>query len=132
MSDTEQRAAEDLGYILKYLELNNEMERFLSLYELLLEENLDGMHIIKYLKDYCEAKNVSFLPERAQMLESYVNYTYMKRKWKKEMRRHKDLNYAWEDVAVRVCAFGKPMWLAICDGRPFVGDWMPKLGRFLE
>lgn len=132
MEETERKVAEDLGYILEFLELNNEMDRYLSLFQTLKDTNLDGMHIFKLLKEYCNEKSVSITPERMDMLEGYGNYTYMKRKWKRELRRHKDVSHPWEEVIGRVVSFGKPLWTAICEDRPFVGDWMPNLGRFLE
>ena len=150
----EQQAAEELAFLLQYLELTNEMNRYLTLYRLLSGDVLDGMRVSKELRRICQSKGISFLPERMQMLSGYGDYTYMRRKWKKELRRQKKLSdntkrtaYSqmekeksikndvfpeWKSIVQRISNFGTPLWNCLCRGELFVGDWMPELERFLD
>ena len=97
----EQQAAEELAFLLQYLELTNEMNRYLTLYRLLSGDVLDGMRVSKELRRICQSKGISFLPERMQMLSGYGDYTYMRRKWKKELRRQKKLSDNIKKTAYR-------------------------------
>lgn len=150
----ENRVAEELAFLLQYLELNNEMERYLILYRLLSENVLDGMRISKELRNICLANGISFMPERMEMIADYGDYVYMQRKWKKEIRRQRKLSKTqyvtnkisdiekcdmdkegfpeWKTVVSQITNFGKPLWESLCMGELFVGDWMPELGKFLD
>ncbi len=155
----ESLAASNLAEILRFLELNNDLTPYLSLYRILDTRVLDGIQVSKTLRLICEEKQISFLPERAKLLAGYGEYTYMKRKWKQLVRQQKrkwkrkqsrkneslgdvtenDFTGAtdeklpeWEEVAKKVGDFALPVWEHVCDGDLFVGEWMPELGRFLE
>ncbi len=152
----EDLAARYLMLILKYLELNNDMEPYLALYRILEAGVLDGIRISKQLREICVTEKMSLLPERGELLAGYGSYAYMKRKWKKlirqEKRREKKKNVSvncrmeeadggdssghnlpeWEEVAAKVSSFAIPVWKSVCDGELFVGEWMPELGRFLD
>ncbi len=153
----ERIAAEELAAILKYLELNNDMMPYLSLYRVLTTKVLDGIQVSKKLRLICEKENISFLPERAELLAGYNGYQYMLRKWKQLERREKRrlkkaftdgtmvgdktgdifVNQTkelpkWDEVSLLVGNFALPVWEHVCKGELFVGEWMPELGRFLD
>ena len=66
------------------------------------------------------------------MLAGYGNYTYMKRKWKVELRQKKKSEPEWSDVNKCLVNFLRPIWEAMEKNMVFLGDWMPQLKRFLD
>ena len=132
----EERAAGDFAVIIKFLELNNDMERYLSLYRLLTTMPLDGLKLSKALQAACQAEGVSITPERMQILSGYGDYTFMLRKWKSFLRQEKRKTKAailptWKEVMTVTLSFGTPLWESLCKGELYVADWLPEIGRFL-
>ena len=65
------------------------------------------------------------------MVKTYKDYTFMKKKWKVFLRSIHSKEPAWEQVMERFVSFFEPIWKAVAEDFIFFGDWMPELNRFL-
>lgn len=129
---TEEQAAGHIFCILKDLELINEMEHYLYLYDSLKKDVMEGRKAAMALESLCEKANIQ--PEMARLLlvENYKKYTYMKKKWKIMLRRQKRNGPEWDEALDVIMQFVRPLWDAVCENKIFFSDWMPELGRYLD
>lgn len=129
---TEAAAAEHIYAIASQLELIEETEHYLRLYEMLLEETLEGRKVAEHLHEIFAEKGYVARDETLAILSSYAIYPYMKKKWKVLLRREKRKEPSWEEAHAKIFSFVTPIWKSLVADTIFFGDWMPQLGRFLD
>ncbi len=123
--------AESLFEIMRKLELISDMEAYDVANEILKTQPVSGRHVVEDFAIMGEKETKVVTMKRLDQLESYKNYTYMKKKWKQYARNHKENADEWEEVLERLMNFMRPIWKALCENEVFFDDWMPELGRFL-
>lgn len=121
-----------LSEIIEKLELINDMDHYYLLYEILTAYPVNGRKVKDMLVKTLQEKNILIDDTRINMLKSYGEYTYMKRKWKVELRQKKKSEPSWSDVNKCLINFLNPIWDAMERNIVFLGDWMPQLKRFLD
>lgn len=124
--------ADCMSEILEKLELINEMSVYQKLYTILTKEPLDGRKIQQQLVMKCQEKNINIDKKRMDILLSYHNYTYMKKKWKKYLKSENKATPSWEEVTDAVNAMFEPVWKTMMEDLIFLGAWMPELLRYLD
>ena len=127
----ERLAAEHLYEILKNMELLNEMEHYLYLFDEISEESLEGRKVKDLLMKLCDSSSLSMTEKRWTMLQGYRDYSYMKKKWKVLLRRESRVTPTWEDTMDKIIKFLEPIYESMLRDDVFFGDWMPELERFL-
>lgn len=128
----EQSIAYDLMEILRQLELLNEMEYYVCVYDILRKYPLEGRKVRDVLMNLCQEHHVSFTEKPFSLWKSYGDYTYMRKKWKVLLRKEGRKEPEWSEVHQLIGKFLGPIWQTIVDGTVFFGDWMPELERFLD
>ena len=128
----EQEVAEHMGFILRHLELVNEMEHYLCLYDIFSKEALEGVRLQTAVAEVLQEKKMSYSEDSLETILSYKNYSYMKKKWKVLLRRQKRVTPSWEEVIDLFDGVFCPLWNAGREGFIFFGDWMPEIGRYLD
>lgn len=128
----EEELSKHLIEIIEKLELINDMDHYYLAYKILTECPVNGRKVKERLAELLAERSITINDDRINMLEGYRDYTYMKKKWKVELRQIKKSEPAWEDVNLCLINFIKPIWKAIEDNIVFLGDWMPQLKRFLD
>ena len=128
----EQSVAYHLAEILKNLELINDMEHYIILYDILRKQPLEGRKVKDELDRLCEEMHIQKTEKPFALWSTYGTYTYMKKKWKVLLRRERREEPAWQDAFGLLKTFSEPVWNAVCRGEVFFGDWMPGLERFLD
>lgn len=123
--------AEQLFEIMEKVELVPDMKSFDIVYRILSEQAMNARHIRDILEELCIENPVVKKESRLQTIESYSNYTYMRKRWEKYLRHRKRKEPSWEEVIKIFTAFMKPVWHAVCVDEIFFDDWMPDLRRFL-
>ena len=124
--------AEQLGIILKQMELIQDMGAYLKIYQILSQHSFDGRHVKALLLRICEKEGISTEEKRLQELLSYRKYSYMRKRWEKYLRRLEQTEPGWEKMMDMLEKFLNPVWLAVSRDEIFFGDWMPDLERFLD
>ena len=127
----EEKVARLSFQILDKLELLNEMEMYIDLYDIIANEPVEGRRVKDRLALKCEGKS-SFDMKRFERLRSYKDYTFMKKKWKKVRRSTKRVDLEWEEVHSLIITFLEPVYKALVNDEVFFGDWMPGIARFLD
>lgn len=124
-------AAAYLTQIMEQLELINEMEVYLYMYLLLTHRTISGREICESIK---RRHNEGWKPseEKYEMLKSYGQSTFMKKKWKVLLRRHGLKEPSWEQVMTLLTDFTEPIYNSLTTDIIFFADWMPDLGRYLD
>lgn len=125
----EYKAADYISEILGKLELINDMDVYLYLYRLLSTTKFAARDVCDAIE---EEKKTQLTWQSFEIFKSYQKNTYMKKKWKVLLRRHRKKEPAWEDVMETLIRFIEPLWAALTKDELFFGDWMPELGRYLE
>ena len=128
----EDELVKHLAEIIEKLELINDMDQYLYAYEILSAYPVNGRKVKDNLYRLLQEKNIVIDHTRIDMLKSYGDYTYMKRKWKVELRQKKKSEPSWSDVNICLINFLGPIWEAMENNVVFLGDWMPQLKRFLD
>ena len=121
-----------LAEIIEKLELINDMDHYYSVYEILIAYPVNGRKVKDMLYRVLQEKNIVIDETRINMLKEYGDYTYMKRKWKVELRQKKKSEPSWSDVNKCLISFLSPIWDTMEKNLVFLGDWMPQLKRFLD
>lgn len=132
LSPVEEVLAEHLAQIMKHLELLNEMEKYLSVYEILRKYPVEGRKMKNALEKICDDRHIPKSQEAFLLWKTYKKYTYMKKKWKVVLRKEKRKDPDWEEMFSLVEQFLEPIWSAICREEIFFSDWMPEIARFLD
>ncbi len=128
----EDELVKHLAEIIEKLELINDMDQYLYAYEILTAYPVNGRKVKDNLYRLLQEKNIVIDHTRIDMLKSYGDYKYMKRKWKVELRQKKKSEPNWADVNICLINFLGPIWEAMENNVVFLGDWMPQLKRFLD
>ena len=128
----EEELVKHLVEIIEKLELINEMNHYYQVYDILTANPVNGIKVKDRLLESLEEKGISIDDSRLQMLEGYKDYTYMKKKWKVQLRQIKKSEPQWSDVNDCLINFLRPIWDAMEKNLVFLGDWMPQLKRFLD
>lgn len=123
--------AENLFEVMEKMELVPDMKTFDTIYQILSEQAMNGRHILEVLTELCEEKPVVKNEGRLKQIETYIDYSYMRKRWEKYVRHQKHELPVWKDVMELLLSFMKPVWHAVCVDEIFFDDWMPGLGRFL-
>lgn len=121
-----------LGEIIEKLELINDMDHYYQVYEILTAYPVNGRKVKDMLFKLLQEKNIVIDSTRIKMLQGYGDYTYMKRKWKVELRKKKKSEPSWSDLNKCLMNFLNPIWDAMEKNIVFLGDWMPQIKRFLD
>lgn len=128
----EEELSKHLLEIIDKLELINNMDHYYDAYEILTSNPVNGRKVKDRLTELVKEKGITIDDSRLNMLKSYGDYTYMKRKWKVELRQKKKSEPQWSDVNNCLMNFLSPIWDAMEKNMVFLGDWMPQLKRFLD
>jgi len=128
----EEELSKHLLEIIDKLELINNMDHYYDAYEILTSNPVNGRKVKDRLTELVKEKGIVIDDSRLNMLKSYGAYTYMKRKWKVELRQKKKSEPQWSDVNNCLMNFLSPIWDAMEKNMVFLGDWMPQLKRFLD
>lgn len=128
----EEELSKHLLEIIDKLELINNMDHYYDAYEILTSNPVNGRKVKDRLSELVKEKGIVIDDSRLNMLKSYSDYTYMKRKWKVELRQKKKSEPQWSDVNNCLMNFLSPIWDAMEKNMVFLGDWMPQLKRFLD
>jgi len=128
----EEELSKHLLEIIDKLELINNMDHYYDAYEILTSNPVNGRKVKDRLNELVKEKDIVIDDTRLNMLKSYGDYTYMKRKWKVELRQKKKSEPQWSDVNNCLMNFLSPIWDAMEKNMVFLGDWMPQLKRFLD
>lgn len=131
MYPAEKMAAGYIAQIMDRLELISEMEIYLYLYELLTHVTMSGRDICENIRQMHEE---AWRPSQKKLdiLLSFGHNTYMKKKWKVLLRRHKLRTPSWEEVIQLLQVFLEPIYNSLTTDIIFFADWMPDLGRYLD
>lgn len=124
--------AEQLFLIMKHMELLPEMSAYDRIYHILKENAVDGRHIRQMLAEACKKEELLPDMERMEMILSYRNYSYLRKRWEKYLRHRKRGEPSWDEMMTQLAEFLPRIWQSICQDEIFSGDWMPELGRFLD
>lgn len=124
-------AADCMCEILEKLELLNDMSMYQKLYTILKEESLDGRKMQQQLLLKSAERKIRFDEQRMKLLESYRDYTYMKKKWKAYLKRENRQQPEWEEVVDAVKKLMDPIYQTTAQDMIFIGDWMPEIMRYL-
>lgn len=117
--------------IIEKLELIGDMEPYAVINKTLKTSSVSGRHIIEGLSEKTANYPKVLKEKRISQIESYRNYTYMKKRWDKYCKIHTDSQDNWDEVVDRIVRFLAPIWQALCRNEIFFDDWMPELGRYL-
>ena len=128
----EEELVKHLSEIIEKLELINDMDHYYYAYEILTSYPVNGRKVKDSLIKLLEEKKIVIDDSRINMLREYGDYTYMKKKWKVELRQKKKSEPQWSDVNNCLMNFLGPIWEAMKTNVIFLGDWMPQLKRFLD
>ncbi len=128
----EEELVKNLAEIIEKLELINDMDQYYLAYEILTTYPVNGRKVKVSLVKLLEEKKINIDHSRIEMLKSYGDYTYMKKKWKVKLRQKKKSEPQWSDVHLCLMNFLGPIWEAMEANLVFLGDWMPQLKRFLD
>ena len=128
----EQTLTEQLFTLLNQMELITDMGVYMRIYDILKEKAVDGRHIREMLGERCKKEGIPLEEDRVDIILSYTDYTYMRKRFEKYLRHRKKEEPTWDTVMERISAFLQRVWRSICKDTVFFGDWMPDLGRFLE
>ncbi len=128
----EEELSKHLFEIIEKLELINDMDHYYIAYDILVTNPINGRKVKDRLQVLMNEKNIIADESRINMLSNYTDYTYMKRKWKVELRQKKKSEPEWSDVNKCIVNFLKPIWQTLETNMVFLGDWMPQLKRFLD
>ena len=127
----EQVLIDSVVEILVKMELITDLSAYDRAYSILSAEVLDGRHVRERLSAALLEKNMAVDKKRLNMLLSYRDYSYMKKKWKTYLRGEKKDAPSFEEVMDVIGAFLTPLWDSLSADTVFFGDWMPDLKRFL-
>ncbi|MCR5666736.1 MAG: hypothetical protein K6G01_07870 [Eubacterium sp.] len=123
--------AEDYLYFFTYLELANEMNYFTDLYEILTTQSVSGRLFIKFLKMESEKKQIVLSDELKNLIVTYENNPYLKKKWMAYRKRNHMPEVSWKEAMQLFCRFFDGIWKAYVEDEIFMEEWMPQLGRFM-
>lgn len=128
---TEADVATDITGIVKSLELIEDMSVYDKLFFNITNSPMEGKKVWRHLKEGFSASGIDLNENPLEVIYSYANDPYMKKKWDKYIKRQNIKSHDWKTIVTAIHIFIFPIYEAIVLDKPFVGDWMPELGRFL-
>lgn len=131
-SSKEEALVRCLTQIISKLELINDMDCYFDAYEILTSCPVNGRHVKARLEESLIENDIKITKSRINILGTYGNYTYMKKKWKVALRQKKKSEPQWSDLFQCLFSFIEPIWHAMETNQVFLGDWMPQLKRYLD
>lgn len=131
ISPPEIEVARNFYRIFRDLELISEIECFERIFNLITESPLDGKQVWNELNALAPSQLKISDVDYIKRLGSYKDNPEMKKKWNNYIKRQNKLTNDWKKVINALIIFIKPIWNAIENDDPFIGDWVPELGRFL-
>ncbi|MCR4695554.1 MAG: hypothetical protein K5773_09600 [Pseudobutyrivibrio sp.] len=132
VNSKEEELCQHLIEILTKLELINDMDHYYYLYLILQKYPINGRKVHDRLKELLEENRIVADEKRLKTIGSYRDYTYLKKKWKVELRQKKVSEPQWSDTVDCLYGFLGPIWNSLIKEVVFLGDWMPGLKRFLD
>lgn len=131
ISPPELEISRDLYKVFKNLELISDMDCFERIFDLVMTCPIEGKLVWSELNSLISSKiNISEI-DYMKRIEKYKTNPEMKKKWDNHIKRQKLLTNDWKKVINAMLVFVKPIWESIENDTPFIGDWVPELGRFL-
>lgn len=127
----EAEIANDVFRMIENLELVGDMGIYDRVYSNIVSLPLEGKLVWSRLNDLLNQKDRMSYLDRMKIVISYKNNSYMTKKWDKYNKRQNNLSEPYKKIVTALEIFISPIWEALMEDRPFIGDWMPKLGRFL-
>ena len=124
--------AESVFAILQRMELLDDMSVFVRLYRILASSSVDGIAVSKRLIEFCDEEDFPLDKNRIRKMHEWGSNRFMEQKWNRFCKRQDDMSLSWQEVIKKLSSFVVPIGLAMVEHRPFTGDWMPDIGRFLE
>lgn len=124
--------AEKFMQILEKLELLNDLSGYMEIYDILKKEALSGRKVWELLSEGCKMQSIEIEKSRMDLLLSYRNNSFMKKKWKAYLRHEKKKGPGWDEVMHMIDLFFSVIWEHMCRNLIYLGDWMPELGRFID
>lgn len=128
----EELVVSHLCEIIEKLELINDMDHYFELYDIITQYPINGRKLKDRLDAKLKEKGISISDNQIEIISGYRNYTYMKKKWKVELRQKKTSSPEWQDVIDCLIKFLNPIWDAMNRNIVFLGDWMPQIKRYLD
>ncbi len=123
--------AKDIFTILSSLDLIYDMEAYDRVYKGITSIPLEGKLVWSELNELLKPGFALSNPGITEYLESFKDDRNMYKKWNKYIKRHNYLSSDWKRTINALKIFIDPIWDALREDRPFLGDWVPELGRFL-
>lgn len=118
--------------IMQKLELIPDLKPYYEIYHLLTQDTIEGRKVFLNLETFARKNMQNKVRNQLPVILKYKKYEYMKKKWKSYLRKMDVEEPEWETVIGIIDQFYSPVWKACLDNQPFIGDWMPELGRFLS
>jgi len=123
--------SEDIFEMMRKLELISDMKAYDQINETLKTQTISGRRVLDELKAMGEKEPKVVSMKRMELISSYADYGYMKKRWQQYVKKNRKDADEWETVMGRILAFLGPVWKALCENEIFFDDWMPELERFL-
>lgn len=118
--------------ILNNLELINDMSWYKEVYDILTNESMNGRKVWDSFRQVLLESPIPSIERRLDTIKSYEDYRYMKKKWKSQSKREKEVYPPWEQVIQLVGNFFTPVFEGVLNDEVFIGDWMPGILRYLD
>lgn len=128
----EEILARNIVEILEKLELINDMDYYFEIYEDLVTYTINGRKVRECIIDECKKRRLKIEESRMNLFYSYRDNSYMKKKWKVELRQKKRSKPQWTDLMNCLFNFITPIVESIETNVIFLGEWMPQLKRYLD
>lgn len=128
----EQDIAQNIFEIISMLELISDLKPYYKIYDVLKSNSISGRKVKEALSGLCNVAGIVPDEGRMKTISGYKSYTYMKKRWKVELRVLKRTEPSWDEVMEYFLPFIEPIWTAMIGDEIFIGDWMPAIKRFLD
>lgn len=128
---SESELAKGLYKIIKNLELINDMSIYHRVFDDIMTKSIEGKLVWSELFEYIKADSQDYDKDYLKRIISYKENANMRDKWNKYAKRQELESLDWKKVINAIMVFITPIWECVCEDRPFIGDWMPEIGRFL-
>lgn len=127
----ESEVAKNLYTIFKELDLINDMGIYFRTFNHIMKDHLEGKIVWSELRAFLSSPKVDVNSEILRRFIEYKEDSAMRKKWEKYIKRQEIESIEWKKIINAISVFINPIFETIIENRPFVGDWMPELGRFL-
>lgn len=124
--------AEHFIRILKDMELLNDLSSYYVIYDLLKKEMNSTRKVTEQIELLAKLHHIPVEGARFDIVSSYRESPYMKKRWKAYLKREKKQTPSFEEVMDILTAYFGPVWGSLEQGTYYLGDWMPELMRYLD